>query len=470
MIDRSELLERAGALSLRPNVVEKDYVLGWILAAISNHPRLGPTWIFKGGTCLKKCFFETYRFSEDLDFTVTDPAQLTEESLSAAFREIAEWVYEHAGIELPADRFRFDVYRNKRDGLCCEGKVAYRGPIAPGGDLPRVKLDLTVDERVVLEPIHRPIEHDYSDRPGSGFEARCYPFDEVFAEKIRALAERGRPRDLYDVLNLFRHDEFAPEPGRVLAVLRQKCEFKGISVPTLAVVERFKAELAADWEQMLGHQLPALPPFDAFWTALPGLFGWLETGAPLVSRPPVEPLMPAAGEAIGRYQTGRLPVGAALAGTLERIRFAASNRLCVDLAYDGGVRRIEPYSLRRTGAGHVVLYALRADTKEIRSYRVDRIQGAQVTEQTFVPRYMVELTPSGPLRIPSTANRTESTARLTTPRVRHSSPGPVYVLQCMACHKEFERKTSDTKLRAHKNPAGWPCPGRSGWLVRTKYG
>ena len=30
------------------------------------------------------------------------------------------------------------------------------------------------------------------------------------------------------------------------------------------------------------------------------------------------------------------------------IRFAASNHLCVDLTYDGTVRRIEPYSLRQT--------------------------------------------------------------------------------------------------------------------------
>jgi len=30
------------------------------------------SWAFKGGTCLKKCYFETYRFSEDLDFTLTE--------------------------------------------------------------------------------------------------------------------------------------------------------------------------------------------------------------------------------------------------------------------------------------------------------------------------------------------------------------------------------------------------------------
>lgn len=36
---------------------------------VNAHGELGESWVFKGGTCLKKCYFETYRFSEDLDFT-----------------------------------------------------------------------------------------------------------------------------------------------------------------------------------------------------------------------------------------------------------------------------------------------------------------------------------------------------------------------------------------------------------------
>ncbi len=59
MIDRRELLATAGNLSLLPNVVEKDYVLGWVLAGIYNHQELTDKWVFKGGTCLKKCYFET---------------------------------------------------------------------------------------------------------------------------------------------------------------------------------------------------------------------------------------------------------------------------------------------------------------------------------------------------------------------------------------------------------------------------
>ena len=70
MIDRQELFELAREFSLRPDIVEKDYALGWLLAGIGQHPDTSATWIFKGGTCLKKCYFETYRFSEDLDFTL----------------------------------------------------------------------------------------------------------------------------------------------------------------------------------------------------------------------------------------------------------------------------------------------------------------------------------------------------------------------------------------------------------------
>jgi predicted nucleotidyltransferase component of viral defense system len=55
MIDKREILETASALRLLPHVVEKDYVLGWLLAGINAHPALATSWVFKGGTCLKKC-------------------------------------------------------------------------------------------------------------------------------------------------------------------------------------------------------------------------------------------------------------------------------------------------------------------------------------------------------------------------------------------------------------------------------
>ena len=52
---------------------------------------LGPAWVFKGGTCLKKCFVETYLLSEDLDFTAEDAGLLDGRILADAFQRIAEW-------------------------------------------------------------------------------------------------------------------------------------------------------------------------------------------------------------------------------------------------------------------------------------------------------------------------------------------------------------------------------------------
>ena len=77
------------------------------------------------------------------------------------------------------------------------------------------------------------------------------------------------------------------------------------------------------------------------------------------------------------------------------IRFAAANRLCIDLDYLGSIRRIEAYSLRRTRDGNIILHAFDTDKNAHRSYRVDRIAGASTTNQAFIPRYEVELTPQG---------------------------------------------------------------------------
>ena len=229
--------------------------------------------------------------------------------------------------------------------------------------------------------------------------ARCYCYEEVFAEKVRALAERARPRDLYDVINLFRHDELHPAALVIRDALSKKCAFKGIAFPALGSLSPLREELEADWIAMLAHQLPALPPVDAFWGELPALFAWLENGRlpAVLAAYPMEP-----GDVVIRPPAGAMSIpGMASTAPLEVIRFAASNRLCVELDYvdergSRGTRIIEPYSMRRTPAGDIVLHALRADGTGHRSYRVDRIRAARATKQSFKPLYAIELTPMAP--------------------------------------------------------------------------
>lgn len=59
MVSKREIMTVADQVGLTPNIVEKDYVLGWLLAAVDNSPVLSRSWVFKGGTCLKKCYLVT---------------------------------------------------------------------------------------------------------------------------------------------------------------------------------------------------------------------------------------------------------------------------------------------------------------------------------------------------------------------------------------------------------------------------
>ena len=490
MIDRREILKIATEASLTPHVVEKDYVLGWMLAGINAHDELSQRWLFKGGTCLKKCFFETYRFSEDLDFTLLEESHLDEEFLKRIFGEIGQWVYDETGIEIPADQQDFEIYRNPRGGLSCQGRISYRGPVSSTHALPRIKLDLTADERVVLPPVQTQIFHPYSDAPENGIKILSYDYVEAFAEKFRALAERTRPRDLYDVVNLFRNTLARPEPVQFIGVLREKCAFKGIQLPRLIDLEPHRAELEAGWASMLDHQLPALLPVKTFWDALPEIFDWLHgKTVPALAAMPL-----GAGDTLVRERVIILPAGITNRSHIETIRFAASNRLIVDLEYrdqagNRSIRSIEAYSLRRSKAGDILLMAVRVDSGQQRSYRLDQILGATVTQRSFSPRHPVELTPSGLQFIPSIArnspfstfrsqprasNSIRNPAIRRQPRVRTSnfkvaSTDPTHVFRCAVCGKLFERKTFDGTLRPHKNKNGWNCPGSVGIFVRTKY-
>jgi predicted nucleotidyltransferase component of viral defense system len=377
---------------LREDVIEKDYVLGWVLAGIAAEPALR-TWVFKGGTALRKCYYETYRFSEDLDFTIVEGGPEAPEDLVPVFQRIVTWLYDRCGIELIVDETSFRRRENRRQRATTEGKVAYRGPRMPR-NLPKLKLDLTTDEVVPSPTVDRQVFHPYSDTPDPPAIVRCYSIADLLAEKIRALVERCRPRDLYDVVNVHRHPDLtADHAADVRASLAKKCAHAGIAIPDRAAIEAspFRGEIEQEWSNMLGHQLPHLPSFADFWGALDAVFGWL-AGPPIVTPP------------VARAEFGRdldldwlPPRGMATwrsGAPIELIRFAGANRLKVAIDYRAekgrqGLRVVEPYSLRRTKNGAIVLFVVN-DGGELRSYRLDRIAGAQVTSESFVPRYLVE--------------------------------------------------------------------------------
>ncbi len=392
MISKHELLRLRGEWQLDVGVIEKDYVLGWMLAAIAAEPALVDTWIFKGGTCLRKCYYETYRFSEDLDFTVIDGGPEEPDELTGIFQRIASWLARESGIELAIDERTFARRRNLRGKPTTLGRITYRGPNPQRGTPPKLKLDITSDEVLIERPLIRTTVHPYSDAPLPGGGVRCYSPTELAAEKTRALATRCRPRDLYDVVHMHRHPDLIGQAKRVRAVLAAKCSHTGIAVPDADSIRSspYAQEIEREWENMLGHQLPRpLPPFTVFWGELDEVFAWLSGARPrrALKRVPHE------GELDGSWRPPQAIASWRRGAQLEPIRYAGANRLKIEVDYRAeqgrqGPRLVEPYELRRTQDGNLVLLVVN-DRGDPRTYRVDRIAGVRPTDKPFRPKYIV---------------------------------------------------------------------------------
>ncbi len=365
---------------------------------------------------------------------------------------VLDRVGQESGIDFTV---RTPVYQSRPSGRSTEGRIYYRGP----RDAPtpsRIKLDLTKDEFVARPPVLRPISHDYPEVLPGPSEVRCYGFEEVFAEKLRAMGERSRPRDLYDIVNLFRRPDFRPHAELVREVLEQKCKAKDVPVPSAESIRASPmfAELRTEWDNMLAHQLQVLPDFEQFWAEVPRIFAWLNGEGPVQ---PIEPMPLRDGEVPWTPPATFWESGEG--SRLEPVRFAAVNHLLVELGYDGTQRLIEPYSLRQTRAGDILLHAVREDGSGSRSYRLDRIQSVTVTSRPYSPRYDIEFPAEGEIPAPPSASRRNIGSR-TGDRSQ-----PRYVVVCPACDKRFPRVRRSARLRPHKEPDGvWDCRARSGYI------
>lgn len=129
-------------------------------------------------------------------------------------------------------------------------------------------------------------------------------------------------------------------------------------------------------------------------------------------------------------------------------------------AYKGSRRLIEPYSLRRTRAGKRLLLATRHEDGEPRSYRVDRIEGVNVTDRPYTPSYAIERSSAGPLSAPPLKRLTSRLAPRATRQHRKSSyrspQGPTHIVQCTACGRRYNRDHAEVEVLSPAWPGARP--------------
>lgn len=162
--------------------IEQDLVLSRLIVDIANHPLLGQELAFRGGTCLHKLHLPTaLRYSEDLDYVRTSHGPVKEimDAIRAVATEVglAEAKYKTAGQMVT---------------------MRFKAPGESGGEM-RVKIETNIAETTPALPRKtRPFEVASPWFAGTA-EVQTFHIDDLTATKFRALYQRKKGRDLFDL-------------------------------------------------------------------------------------------------------------------------------------------------------------------------------------------------------------------------------------------------------------------------------
>ena len=161
-------------------IAEKDYFLALAVQLI-NSSSLKNKLVFKGGTALHHCYLPQKRFSEDLDFTSIDPY--------ITFEEVQN-VLESNGL--------FNVNKSYISDFTIKvERLQYQGLLGQPGN---IKIEIDHHQNVVLPGVSLPYQNVWRVRT----ETFVMDILEICSEKIRAVSQRARYRDFYDLYFLLK--------------------------------------------------------------------------------------------------------------------------------------------------------------------------------------------------------------------------------------------------------------------------
>ena len=263
MIRKKEIEQKAEVQNVPKSTIDKDWVLGHFIDAVSSVPECREKLVFKGGTCLRKCYFPDYRFSEDLDFTSIDSNFVLDKKL---LTQIADLVTSRTEIPLHIQEISELRFKDQLTGY--KAIVKFWGADHSSNQAPppadrwntSVKIEIILYEHMVFSIENREVFHPYTDGLSeSPLVIPCYSLREVLAEKLRALIQRSytAPRDFYDIWYLA-NNQTAIDWKEITDAFHVKMKFKNLEFEGIhqMIDENNDKRVKAGWENSLAHQIP----------------------------------------------------------------------------------------------------------------------------------------------------------------------------------------------------------------------
>ncbi|OQW34776.1 MAG: hypothetical protein A4E19_17825 [Nitrospira sp. SG-bin1] len=478
MIDKCEIDQKSDELGVHPSNVQRDYVFGWLLAGLfqDNNP-LRDRLILKGGNAFRKAYFENTRFSNDLDFSTQEA--LSEQSFRDGLDQACLFAKTNSGVEFLVDQNRIGTRSlADKESTIYEARVYFRSFYGEEDVTLKVKLDVNEFDRIYLPIQRRKLIHGYSDYIKCEAVLRCHKLEELLASKLNALLHRRHSPDLYDfVYSILFPKTLDVSRYEIITTFLKKTIYE--STPQIVCNLLFEIPfqtIRGFWNDYLVCPKVSLFTFEeaetTFRSAITELFGLI------VPQPQPAFLPSGVGATVSYYgSTSRNTIMEA--GRLKRL---------LKIMYDGYERLVEPYALaykrRKDGVAQEYFYAYDLSGGRsgpgIKSFISGNVQSIKLTEQSFEPRFPIELGGTGGYfgttpfssqtsrtsAVDSSSRRRQSSSSFRSSRKKTASPlGLTYTVQCPYCNKRFKRDRIDTKLNEHKDHYGNRCYGRIGFIV-----
>lgn len=465
MIERNEIDTMAESLGVHSSHVQRDYVHGWILSLLYSGSSLSDRLVLKGGNCLRKGYFENSRYSRDIDFTTS--VGISDEELGRELNAIAAALEIRTGVKFDTSKTVVgDKKRADSDKKISEAKLYFRDFYGEESQIVLgVKLDITQFDKIYLPVQERILVHPYSDAEECKSAIKCVKLEEILATKMRCLLQRKHIADLFDLI-------YATVINPEIEINRQEL------ISTFFKITIFGSNPSIVKGLFIDLPLEALSSFWSKYISCPNVSWFDFEKAKSGFDELIQSLIP--GHAEHHYDHTFFP-----SSLRNPILEAADAQVLLRFVYDGAERLIEPYELafkiRRDEVAREYLYAYdtvggRSSGPGLKTFVSDKVQGIEITDTKFDPRYDIETNKSGGSETvtrftdrqqPVIRNSfgVKRPTRRATSLSRTSGWGIEYQVECPYCNKRFKRKKMDTKLNKHKDKYGNQCYGKIGYIV-----
>jgi predicted nucleotidyltransferase component of viral defense system len=240
----NEVSRRTGVERL--DLIEKDIILHEILKDLSEGD-FGKNYLFKGGTCLIKCYLGYFLFSEDIDFTWRDQSKFQSFSqkklrgiLSNMIDEVGKTFEEIStkhGLEFKCLKGNRDYVELSGSNKICTFKLWYDSETLRRRSFIKMQINFVeslfypskmLELRSLLtdaeQASRRELEFLYPDQSNylTKIPFAAYDVREILSEKIRAILTREgiKARDYLDVYIIEKKLGYKPE--EILEQAREK--------------------------------------------------------------------------------------------------------------------------------------------------------------------------------------------------------------------------------------------------------